>query len=121
MAVLIYVVDDERVIATTLAAILKKSDYDVKSYFNASDALDDAETTPPDILISDVAMPRLNGIELAKRFRAKHPACRILLFSGHAFTSDLIEKSRSEGHDFQLLNKPVHPNDLLAAITSAQP
>ena len=61
-------------------------------------------------------MPEMNGIELAVQFKSKYPNCKILLFSGQAATADLLESARSEGHDFVLLEKPIHPSDLLAAI-----
>jgi CheY-like chemotaxis protein len=67
-------------------------------------------------LISDVIMPGMNGIDLAIRIKSKCPNCKILLFSGQAATADLLESARTEGHDFVLLEKPVHPSDLLAAI-----
>lgn len=116
MPALVYVVDDETVIASTLAAILKASGFEAKAFFNPLQALAAAEADRPDILISDVAMPEMSGIELGIQFKATYPNCRILLFSGQASTSDQLEKARSEGHDFQLLTKPVHPTDLLKAI-----
>jgi hypothetical protein len=44
------------------------------------------------------------------------PNCKILLFSGQATTADLLEKARLEGHEFEILAKPVHPTDLLAKL-----
>jgi hypothetical protein len=44
------------------------------------------------------------------------PACKILLFSGQAATADLLEKARAQGHQFEILAKPVHPQDLLAKL-----
>jgi hypothetical protein len=48
--------------------------------------------------------------------RAQHPNCKILLFSGHATTLDLLEDARNQGHDFRLLQKPVHPSEILSTI-----
>jgi hypothetical protein len=58
----------------------------------------------------------LNGIDLGVQFKAIYPTCRILLFSGQAATGELIEDAREKGHNFDLLAKPIHPGDLLAAI-----
>ena len=116
MPALVYVVDDEIVIATTVVAILNKSGFEAKAFFTPQDVLTEAEVHPPNILISDVAMPKMNGIELGILFKAKCPSCKILLFSGHAASSGLLENARRDGHDFTLLNKPVHPADLLAAL-----
>jgi CheY-like chemotaxis protein len=61
-------------------------------------------------------MPGMTGVELAIHFRKAQPECRILLFSGQAPTADLLEKARTQGYDFDLLSKPVHPTDLLAKL-----
>jgi hypothetical protein len=46
------------------------------------------------------------------------PKCKILLFSGQAATADLLDRARSQGHEFEILAKPVHPQDLLARLRS---
>jgi CheY-like chemotaxis protein len=112
----VYIVDDEPVIATTLAAILNRRGFEALAFTNPLDALKSIETRRADALISDVMMPEMNGIELAIRVRASLPSCRIVLFSGQAATSDMLEEARRDGYDFTLLLKPVHPSDLLAAI-----
>jgi hypothetical protein len=42
------------------------------------------------------------------------PSCKVLLFSGQAATTNLLEKARTQGYEFEILSKPVHPADLLA-------
>lgn len=114
---IVYVVDDERVIADTLAIILGQYGFVAKAFESPLDALSaTSEGRPPDLLISDVIMPGMTGIELAIRFRETFPQCRVLLFSGKAATVDLLEDARMQGHDFELLAKPVHPADLLAKL-----
>ena len=112
----VYVVDDETVIATTLTAILKQSGFDAVGFTNPLKALAAADEKSPDLLISDVVMPQLSGIDLAIQLKEKAPACKVLLFSGQASTADLLASAREGGHDFALLSKPVHPTDLLNAI-----
>jgi hypothetical protein len=46
------------------------------------------------------------------------PSCKILLFSGQAATADLLDRARVQGHEFEILAKPVHPQDLLARLRS---
>lgn len=112
----VFVVDDESIIARTLAIILCQKGFNASPYTNPLSALEAAEDLAPDLLISDVAMPELSGVELAIRMKNRHPGCRVLLFSGQAATADLLAEARGAGHDFLLLTKPVHPADLLRQI-----
>src|SRR5580704_12168061 len=105
----VFVVDDESVIATTLAQILNSSGFSANAFTDPREALRFAETQCPDFLITDVVMPQLNGIHLGMQFKAMYPKCRILLFSGMAATSDLMESAQKKGHNFDVLTKPVHP------------
>jgi DNA-binding response OmpR family regulator len=114
----VFVVDDEHVIAHSLAAILKNSGFDAVAFTDPSVALESAGVLAPDLLISDVMMPGINGIELGIHFRTRFPQCKVLLFSGLATTVALLDAAREQGHDFVLLEKPIHPKDLLAAIGS---
>jgi CheY-like chemotaxis protein len=113
----VFVVDDLPVIVMTVVAILNESGFNATGFNGGADALQAAETGCPDLLITDVSMPGMTGIELAIRFRSLYPTCKIVLFSGHAATGDLLETAKSQGHDFMILAKPIHPKDLLAAIT----
>ena len=112
----IFVVDDEPVISSTLAAIFNMNGYLARSFTDPIEALAAAQSDAPDLLISDVTMPGLSGVDLAIQMRARHPMCKILLFSGQAGTLDLLENARAQGHDFHLLLKPVHPTELLAEM-----
>jgi len=112
----VWIVDDEWVIATTLAAFLRYSGFDVTIFFNPLETLKAAENKCPDILISDVMMPGMSGIELGVCLKNTYPTCRVLLFSGHTSTHDMLSRARVDGHEFQLLTKPVNPVDLLAVL-----
>ncbi len=111
-----FVVDDERIIAETLAAIIKMQGFSSSSFVNPLDALEAAGDEVPDWLISDVMMPQLSGVELAIRIQERCPRCKILLFSGAADTLDLLKEARAQGHSFRILAKPVHPSVLLQQI-----
>lgn len=112
----VLVADDERVIADTLAMILNQSGFDARAVYSGERALEEAPTFQPNMLISDVIMADLNGIDAAIRIRALLPGIKILLFSGQAATADLLGKARSEGYEFEILAKPVHPQDLLSRL-----
>ncbi|HEX4757172.1 MAG TPA: response regulator [Terracidiphilus sp.] len=112
----VLVVDDERVIADTLAMILNQSGFEARAVYSGEGALDMVPIFVPDMLISDVIMADLNGIDAAIRIREKLPKIKILLFSGQAATADLLEKARTQGYEFEILAKPVHPQDLLSRL-----
>ncbi len=112
------VADDERVIADTLAIILNQNGYDAIAVYTGTAAVEKARSMRPDLLISDVIMPDMNGIDAAIKIRAFLPGCKILLFSGQAATADLLEDARKRGHEFEILAKPVHPQDLLQKLRS---
>ena len=112
----VFVVDDEPVIASTLAAILRMHGFSAKFFTSPLEALTAARAKSPDLLISDVEMPGLSGIDLAIQMRAQFPACKILLFSGQPATLDLVDAARAQGHDFDLLLKPVLPTEMLSEI-----
>jgi CheY-like chemotaxis protein len=115
---LVLVIDDERLIADTLAEILNDSGYEVMVAYDGRSAVDQVKRLCPDIVISDVVMPGLNGIEVAKRLAAECPDTRVLLLSGQAATTDLLRQARDEGYNFELLVKPLHPNALLKKLSS---
>jgi hypothetical protein len=58
----------------------------------------------------------MRGIELVISMRRIFPDCKVILFSGNAATSSLLASATRAGHDFALLNKPVHPPEMLSQI-----
>jgi CheY-like chemotaxis protein len=112
----IFVVDDERVIAETLAIILGKCGFIATSFTNPLEALEEAPLRSPGLLLTDVVMPVLSGVDLAVQIKEICPNCKILLFSGQAETVDLLTAARNQGHNFPLVAKPIHPADLILRI-----
>lgn len=112
----IIVADDEKRIADTLALILESKGYTAQAAYDGTSALELCRQSIPDLLVSDVMMPGMNGIELAIAVRQEFPACQILLFSGQAATAIFLEDAVRRGYDFEILAKPVHPEDLLARV-----
>jgi CheY-like chemotaxis protein len=92
----VFVVDDEAVIAQTLAIILNQAGFTATAFEDPEAAIA-ALKTAPDLLISDVVMPKMTGIKLAIHFRKAYGSCKVLLFSGQASTADLLEEARGQG------------------------
>jgi len=112
----VLIVDDEHLIADTLADILNDSNFTAVALYDGPSALDWVRRTSIDILITDVAMPEMNGIELAKTIKSISPKTRIVLLSGQAQTRDLMQQARHEGYFFELWAKPMHPDDVLERL-----
>jgi CheY-like chemotaxis protein len=115
----VLILDDEQVIANTLALILNRNGFEARAVYNAQDAIQTAQELSPDFLISDVVMEGMTGIEAAIRISQIVPNCRILLFSGQAATADLLQRAEADGHHFEILVKPIHPRLLLQRLTEA--
>jgi DNA-binding NtrC family response regulator len=112
---MVMVVDDEPLVADTLAMILTRAGYHAVRAYDAQSALEIASIRTPDLLISDVAMPVMNGVELAVAMVSMAPECRVVLFSGHARSADLV-RAYDAGHHFPLMSKPMHPSEMLDQV-----
>ena len=112
----VLIVDDEHLIADTLAEILNGSNFVAVALYDGASALEWVRGTSIDILITDVVMPEMNGIELAKSIKSICPKTRIVLLSGQAQTRDLMQQAGHEGYLFELWHKPMHPDDLLKRL-----
>jgi DNA-binding response OmpR family regulator len=113
------VADDEPIVGATLVEILQTEGYDALYVSNGESALFWAKIARPDYLIADIVMPRMNGIELAKAVLAFDSRIRIILFSGNIGSPALINQAKQEGWSFELLPKPIKPEELLARMRSA--
>jgi DNA-binding NtrC family response regulator len=113
----VFVVDDENIIASTLELILMSQGFDVRSFADPLAALNAAQSVSPDLLITDIAMPQMSGIELAFRIRQKRPTCKVLLFSGQISFVDLLAEAQEFRHEFYVVGKPVHPAILIEKIS----
>jgi DNA-binding response OmpR family regulator len=112
----VIVADDDETIATTLELILKQAGFEARAVFNGEQLIELLDTFEPEIMIIDVVMPGMTGIEVAIAVRNRIPVCKILLFSGQAATADLLEQAKTHGHEFEIVAKPIHPSDLLARL-----
>jgi CheY-like chemotaxis protein len=118
-APVILIVDDEKVIADTLSIILTRAGFVTMTAYDGVTALRIASAITPALLLSDVVMPGITGVELAIMLSQSIPDLKVLLFSGQASTVDLLEKARHGGHFFTTLTKPVHPTDMIKRISES--
>ncbi|MFZ2022022.1 MAG: response regulator [Terracidiphilus sp.] len=114
----VIVADDERAIADTLKTILDNFGYDTRVAYSGETAVELLRDFQPDMLISEVIMPGISGIDAAIYARTTLPACKVLLISGNMATADLLDAARDQNHHFEVLAKPIHPTDLLNTMRS---
>lgn len=109
----ILVVDDESIIADTIVQILNKSGFIAHAAYNGHQAIAEARKHCPELVLSDVMMPAIDGVETAIAIRELCPDTRIVLFSGQAATMEILSRAQKRGHTFELLPKPIHPTQLI--------
>jgi DNA-binding response OmpR family regulator len=112
----VLVVDDERLIAETMTEILRRSGFNAMCAYDGQSALELALQINPDFVLTDVVMPNMNGIQLAIAIRKALPATEILLLSGQAGITEIVEGGHKEGYLFELIAKPIHPEKLLQRL-----
>ena len=114
----VLVIDDEKNLADTLVWILERAGFEATAAYDGESALLRLDAFQPDVVISDVIMPGVNGIEVCTRIQARFPKCHILLFSGQTATNELLGEAREHGLTWELLAKPMDPDELLAKVTT---
>ena len=112
----VLVVDDEQLVADSLAWILNLRGFNACSVYSGSEAIKHAAKNSIEILVSDVVMEGMSGIDAAIEICKLLPNGKVLLFSGNIETSDLLKAAHDLGHDFDILAKPVHPEVILDRI-----
>ncbi|HMG84745.1 MAG TPA: response regulator [Terracidiphilus sp.] len=114
----VLIADDDCVIANTLSQILRLNGYETETVSSGEEAVATAAKRKPDILITDVVMGGITGIEAAIRILEFIPACLVILISGQANTADHLPGAWRKGHQLEILPKPVHPKVLLERIAA---
>lgn len=112
----VLVVDDEHLIADTLCAILNDHDFSAVAAHSGAEAIEAARKLRPDVVLSDVLMPRMSGVELGIQLRSEFPGIKVFLFSGQTATTKMLHGAEEQGHHFELFPKPIHPDELMARL-----
>lgn len=113
------VLDDERAVVDALCAIANSFGYKSRGSYTHSSALAIAHDFQPDVFLTGFNnLSEKNGCETALEILAFLPACRVVICSGSASAADAISDYRQRGFEFEILPKPVHPQDLLAILRS---
>ena len=117
----VLIADDEQVIADTLAMILNQGGFEARAVYSCVTALEIAPAFKPDLLVSDVIMAELNGVEAAIRMKALLPDIRVFLLSGQMATAEIVEQAQATQYGFEVLIKPLHPQTLMDKLRASMP
>jgi CheY-like chemotaxis protein len=110
----ILVVDDDHLVADTLALIFRKSGFDAEAAYSADEALESARLSNPDLLLCDVTMPGRDGLALVCDITRELPSCRIIVLTGfYSNLKSVREQSNRLARPVGILTKPCQPTDLL--------
>ena len=113
----ILVVDDNPPMTNSLADILRANGYDVYTAFSGSEAIDILKDHPIDILLTDIRMPDMNGVELFQATREAHPDMVTFLMTAYS-TDDVLQEGLKEGIK-TVLTKPLNIDFLLMLLSAA--
>ena len=113
----ILLVDDEEEFVTTLAERLELRGLQARAVTNGEDALQMIETDPPRVVILDVMMPGLGGLEVLKRIKTQNPQIHVILLTGRGSTKEGIEGMQLGAFDY--LMKPINIEELIKKMQEA--
>jgi DNA-binding NtrC family response regulator len=113
----ILLVDDEHEFITTLAERLELRDINPRVVFDGESALLAVAEEEPQVIVLDVLMPGIKGLEVLERVKRSNPRVQVLLLTGHGSTRDGIEGMRLGAFDYMM--KPLNIDTLIEKMESA--
>ncbi|RLB81238.1 MAG: response regulator [Deltaproteobacteria bacterium] len=113
----ILLVDDEVEFVTTLAERLELRGFRAQAVTDGESALHIIESDPPQVIILDVMMPGMGGLEVLKRIKTQHPQIHVILLTGHGSTKEGIEGMQRGAFDY--LMKPINIEELIKKMQDA--
>ena len=110
----ILVVDDEPLVRSSLGELLTISGYSVSTAANGKEALELLKNYNADIVITDMKMPVMDGIQLLKRIKAGHPGTPVIMISGYGSIESAVEAMKEGAYDY--VTKPIVDNEIKIVI-----
>ncbi len=118
MAATILLVDDEEGIRTVMGISLADSGHQVFTAADGAAALQMLETVAPEIVLADIKMPGMDGIELLRAIKRQRPETEVIMITGHGDIDLAIRSLKADATDF--ITKPIHEDILDAALRRAE-
>jgi len=117
MADTVLIVDDEPSIIQSLRGILADEGFEVMTADGGSKALDILKETIPDIILLDIWMPGIDGIETLERIRELYPSVQVIMISGHGTIETAVKATKLGAYDF--IEKPLSLEKILLSVNNA--
>ena len=114
----VLVVDDEESMRHLLTVILSDRGYDVRAVSNGEDALRELATRDYDLVLSDVRMPRMDGVALLRKALDLHPGITFIVMSAYGTHDTAIEAMKAGAYDY--VSKPFKPDEVLLVLRKAE-
>ena len=116
-AIKVLLVDDEAEFSETLIKRMKKRNVNISGVRSGEEALESLDQSPVDVVILDVRMPGLDGIETLRGIKKRHPLIEVIMLTGHASVEVAVQGMEFGAFDY--LMKPMQIDDLLYKIQDA--
>ena len=113
----VHVIDDDKAMRDSLAFLLDASGLAARTYDSAAAFLEQLDGALPGVVVTDVRMPGMSGLDLVRRLKTREPALPIIVITGHGDVPLAVEAMKAGVVDF--LEKPFDEQSLLAAIRAA--
>ncbi|MGZ3473258.1 MAG: sigma-54-dependent transcriptional regulator, partial [Polyangiales bacterium] len=114
----ILVVDDEENLRLVLRTLLKRAGYEVETASTGEEALEKVEAFGPDVVITDVRMPKMSGIDLLAALRAKQSPATVIVMSAYGSVDLALEAMKAGAYDY--VAKPFKPDEVLLVLKKAE-
>ena len=113
----ILVIDDEQIIAKSCERSLAEEGYDVRSALNGSDGIKMIESEPFDLIITDIKMPGIGGMDILEFIKKNHPEILVILITGYSTVEDAVRSIKRGAFDY--IPKPFNPEELVSVVREA--
>jgi two-component system chemotaxis response regulator CheY len=116
----ILVIEDGPLLRRLLAQLLEQLNYSVTTAINGREGVKSYHSEQPDLVITDIFMPEMDGLDAIRQIRGKFPSARFIAMSGASIASDLLAEARRLGARHTFL-KPFDTEELISAIQEELP
>ena len=113
----IWVIDDDRAIRWVMERALRQADLDVTSFDSATTALESLEENQPDVIVTDIRMPGMDGIKLLERIKADYPQMPVIIMTAHSDLDSAV--SAYQGGAFEYMPKPFDVDEAVDLVRRA--